>query len=414
MKLKRELEEKLESVSQSIGNLSVLDDIIKNKNKKPNLMDKAARKEFYENEKKKAQEIAEKVHKFSEDRKQTDNFIKIESEKFQRLIEENNELKHSQYLIELNEKEKKRKDELEKMKEKKEKRLKELEQLKKAQSEINLHLNSKPLFIKLEETFKNNVEMPELKKRKEELLKKRLKFSPIQHDRIKDHIKWYNDFRASEEAKIKRELANKNLESQMRSSSLVQNTWSLKWMEEEEKLKRIKEKKLRIEKMNKYSQLIKELSVPAAVHLHKKKIKKINEKNKSSSINENARSVSVWKPHKYPSNSMIPPPKQIREPKPILYLEELRRIRENNKPSETPEAKIEKRLEKELLSGSYTTQNLKKIHEEAFKLEDLAKKKELFLNENPKTISDIEKTATVDNIIITSIKAKLAIIESLS
>ena len=189
MKLKRELEEKLESVSQSIGNLSVLDDIIKNKNKKPNLMDKAARKEFYENEKKKAQEIAEKVHKFSEDRKQTDNFIKIESEKFQRLIEENNELKHSQYLIELNEKEKKRKDELEKMKEKKEKRLKELEQLKKAQSEINLHLNSKPLFIKLEETFKNNVEMPELKKRKEELLKKRLKFSPIQHDRIKDHIK---------------------------------------------------------------------------------------------------------------------------------------------------------------------------------------------------------------------------------
>ena len=66
-------------------------------------------------------------------------------------------MKHSQYLIELNEKEKKRKDELEKMKEKKEKRLKELEQLKKAQSEINLHLNSKPLFIKLEETFKNNV-----------------------------------------------------------------------------------------------------------------------------------------------------------------------------------------------------------------------------------------------------------------
>ena len=63
--------------------------------------------------------------------------------------------------------------------------------------------------------------------------------------------------------------------------------------QEEEKLKRIKEKKLRIEKMNKYSQLIKELSVPAAVHLHKKKIKKINEKNKSSSINENARSVSV-------------------------------------------------------------------------------------------------------------------------
>ena len=111
---------------------------------------------------------------------------------------------------------------------------------------------------------------------------------------------------------------------------------------------------------------------------------------------------------------MAPPPKQKREPKQVLYLEELRRIRENNKPSETPEAKIEKRLEKELLSGSYTTQNLKKIHEEAFKLEDLAKKKELFLNENPKTISDIEKTATVDNIIITSIKAKLAIIESLS
>ena len=184
-----ELEENLEHATQSIKNLNSNNNAITERPKKLKLMNKIARKEFYENEKKKSEENAEKIQKFAKYRKRTQRFLKNEIENFQKKIEENKELEQFQNEIKLSEKEKKRKEELEKLKEQKEKRQKELQELKKAQSEINLHLNSKPLYIKLEEDFKTNFEMPELEKRKEELQKKRLQFSPIKHDLIKEHAK---------------------------------------------------------------------------------------------------------------------------------------------------------------------------------------------------------------------------------
>ena len=66
--------------------------------------------------------------------------------------------------------------------------------------------------MKLEENYKNNVELPELEKRKEELKRKRLYFSSIQHDSIKNHLKWYNSIKENNANKIKRELATKNIE----------------------------------------------------------------------------------------------------------------------------------------------------------------------------------------------------------
>jgi len=45
--------------------------------------------------------------------------------------------------------------------------------------------------VKLEEKFRNDVEMPELEKRKAELAKKRMLHQPIRTEQFAEHARWY-------------------------------------------------------------------------------------------------------------------------------------------------------------------------------------------------------------------------------
>ena len=182
---RQELQNKLNFIKDSISDLKTAQSPTP---KKPNLMDKEARKEFFETEKKKTEEVASKIKKFKEHQKQIKIELEKQIEKLNKKIEKQKETEelNEKCLVQL--KEERIKEQKAKTKEKRLKRLEELEKLKKTTSEKYLFLNTKPLYLKIQEKFEKEVEMPEFEKRKEELKRKRLLFSPIQHEKLQEHI----------------------------------------------------------------------------------------------------------------------------------------------------------------------------------------------------------------------------------
>ena len=109
----------------------------------------------------------------------------------------------------------------------------------------------------------------------------------------------------------------------------------------------------------------------------------------------------------------MPKKKAAREPKQVLYLEEKRIERANRSNSPDCLRNLEDIVQKGMMKGSATSKELKKIEVTANRLEDLARKKELISESKHLTISSVQKAADVDKLLITSIRAKLHILENL-
>ena len=110
---------------------------------------------------------------------------------------------------------------------------------------------------------------------------------------------------------------------------------------------------------------------------------------------------------------MLPPPKITLIPKPIYYLEERRKAKNEFNGAVSTRHKANNLIEDESLVSSLSAQNIKEVQKKASEFEKLARKQEIFLHKNPSTVFSIKKAASVDNLIISSIKAKLAIIDHL-
>ena len=123
-------------------------------------------------------------------------------------------------------------------------------------------------------------------------------------------------------------------------------------------------------------------------------------------------SLKIWKPHKFQKNSMLPPTKPLREAKSVYYLEKKRKERETSN-FLSKEAQNVESFGKDILAGNTKTQNIKEMQAKAFKLEELARKKENLLDTNPISVSAINKAASVDSLLLSSIKAKLMILGKL-
>ncbi|OMJ73586.1 hypothetical protein SteCoe_27686 [Stentor coeruleus] len=412
--MKKDLQEKLSYVSQSIDSLKTLEKITK----RPKLHNKTIRQQFFESEKEKTEAISLKMKKFSELQKQTEIFFKSESEKIKKKIEEVKEWELYQLEQEKEKREQRRQEELERLREKKEQRYKQMQELKKAQSESSFKIEKKPLYIKIEENYKNTIMMPELEKRKEELKKRSIYFMPSQLQNIKNHMSWYN----SVKGKTKKSIIHKpsNADKSLQLLSVTPNVWALRLMEEEKleqeaRNKKLQERKNLIEKQTKYSELIKEFHAPS---LHKSPTATDTTIKSKSKIDQNNLSVDVspnskWVPHKYPKNNMVPEPKEPKKPHPINYLEDRRKYRDNHKDVSSDSMLLESIMEKSFQSGGDIIQNLKKVQETTQKIEGIARKKEVCLLPFPTSIGAIEKTASVDNLIISSIKAKIHFLDHL-
>jgi len=418
-KIESELKSKLLCVSQSIEELQTLNQLATPKQKPQNKLPKSSIKQ-------QAVIYADEIKRFSELRKQSERYLRLQSEKVLKKAKklEENELKIIQEKELL--KEKQRKEELEKFRTKRNQTTKEIESIKSSQISSPNFLEQKPLFVKLEEHFRINCEMPEYIKRKEELKKRSLYFSPIENSQLKKHEEWYKSVKESSAQKIQKELSSRALDSEVRSISVKESIWALKLQEEEQKqeyerLKKLDEKKKLLEKKAKYSELVKEIFPRSSYRslmypdekTHKNSGKKKGFKGKIRTENESCESKN-WKPHKFKPNPMIPPAKTPKEGKGVWYLEEKRREKhEEDIGSEEEVRKLEELMEVNMRRGSLTSRDKKKVKSTVNRLDELARRKELFASKDRVTVQSIEKTADVDKMLISSIKAKLHLLGNL-
>jgi hypothetical protein len=295
----------------------------------------------------------------------------------------------------------------------------------------------KPLYILMKEKYEQDILMPQLEHEKIELAKKHLLFQSLSHEDLQKHKEQHEKILKLQKIHRKKQLEKKNLDAEI--NQIILSPFS-KTHQKVLKNEKIKENLIKKEKENlksninrkqQYSKLIKELFSPK---INKKKVIQFDSKSLSKSnkdfndINSNSQksnkkisisglkskslSLPNFKSRKWPKNKMVPEP----SPKKIGikkdYLAEIRKQRENNLNSQDLN---DLDWEKELNSKHSDAQIFAKVKAKAALIEKKAMKKEVILKMTRNTKSkEMKVIDQVNNLLISSIKAKIALLEKVS
>ena len=182
-------------------------------------------------------------------------------------------------------KEEEKRKRVEEMIQKKEKRKKDLEYYKEVgEKEFKEAFSTKPLYVKIEENYEDQVLMPELEKKKAELARKRELFQPIRKHEIIEHMKRYQEYSYESQVRREQSLKNKEIEFKYNNSAGVFKSKFTENILEEERLKKEEqekieqEKKKLIEKKKKYSSIVKEMFIPSVDVFKRQEMLLIQEK----------------------------------------------------------------------------------------------------------------------------------------
>lgn len=234
------------------------------------------------------------------------------------------------------EKEKERR--VEELLKKKEKRKKMIEELKEiGEKEFREVISNKPLYLKIEENYEEQVLMPELEKKKAELARKREFLQPIRRSEILDHMKKYQETAIESQVRREIQIKNKQLEFKYNSSACaMKSRFTDRVLEEEKKKKEEMEKAGHdriqlVEKKKKYADIVKEMFVPSIDEFKKQEMLLIQERLKNPvriKLTEKSISDEENKPkRKWKKNPMVPEPPPKKEAKVVDYLAEKRKKR---------------------------------------------------------------------------------------
>lgn len=413
---KHELEGKLQHLTDSIQSLNFIEDITKSK---PNLQDHNIRQEYFELEKIKSKEVQKKTKEYFDQQKKRKAKIERHLKELQKEIDLEKDLKQQ----EMKEKEEERKKNyekyLEKIREKAEMRKKELQDSKSyVQGGLRVE---KPLYVKISEKFWKDTEMPELEKRKEELNKKRM-INSYNSQQIIEHAKWYVTVKTENKKKYDKELKSMSIDRAVRSGNSTITIWQQKIKEDErhqkeEKMKEHEQLLRKIDKRTQYASLVKEMYKPNINTLKQKEIEGRKLKYMSSERVLNSKPISTipekidWKPHKFKPNPMLPKkPESKKSPEIKDYLRKIREDRE--KEGEENEEKSEKNenflIDVQELEKLPEEKRLKTLQKASKKLEKEIKKRELA---SVKSSLNLKESDEINEMLISSIKAKLAVLE---
>lgn len=409
-KLKEELQARLDLINKSIENLKPEDPVVQ---KKPKLLSSEDRKEHQLSEHKKAEAIAKKLKKYTKQQKAIEEGILKQLKKIEKKVKQQKDEEKFNEQYEIFMRKERIKEEREKMIEKRQKRMQEKQELNKVKSEPNVYLTKKPLFQKYEEKFNNEIMMPELERRKEELRKKREMLSPLSSDKLKDHVNWYESFRDSRKQKFEKEMNRKLLEQKKREFELLGNVSRTFELNRNDSEQRLKQKIKLIEKGKNYAEIAKQLYNPF-LDSDKTPVKKLGKKQKSSvkefkSDGELSDRIR-WKPKKFKPNALVP--QQKPEKKIVIikdYLAENRLKHENSQ-------KLPKSL---TLSPSLATQSLSQRDLDSFKkraskIDKLVRERSSIIKITPNSLLSLTESESLDSLLLESIKCKLSLISSIS
>ena len=434
---KSELEAKLGHITESIDTLKSIEEFPSKS--KVNLLDSQVRHDYFEEEKAKAQTLQQKTKEYNKEQKKRQRKIETHIEELETEIQKEKALKKEQQEKQRKEKEKEYKEYLHKMHEKKIQREKELEGLKEQDKVLNKIKKNKPLYVKISERYLKQIEMPEFQKRKEDLLKKRMGNS-ISSKQIIVHAKWYETTKQEHLEKFQKELRNKTIDRKVQSSDNTFTVWKQKLIEEErnikeEQKKSMEEKMKMLDKRNTYASLVKQMYLPSIdtskrdevekrklqLAASSKLLKPVSEqpvaKESLDLSKENKSEPNLWKPHKFKNNPLAPKSVERRAGKSIDYLGELRKVREETdkegKEGEKDEEIVQFEWD-ESLQNLPEAQKIKMIQKQSRKIEKALKKKELAMANTKETSQTLRYSDDINELLINSIKTKIAILEKAS
>lgn len=228
------------------------------------------------------------------------------------------------------------------------KRQQELEDMKYRQQELLEVKKQKPLYQKMQEKFLQDIEMPELEKRKAELAKKRLLFQPLNREDLQEHAKWYQSVKKEHTSHVEKEVTNKNIDLQVNQLGIMKPFKLEKQVDDKEKQQQ--EKLKLFDRKIKYADLVREMFTPSIDKFKQKELELRVEKLKHPVRKEGIKAVHersyveshsdseskrIFKPRLVPKNPKVQEEKLKREPNIVDYLGERRKIRENISKSRT-------------------------------------------------------------------------------
>jgi len=412
---KEELQAKLSQVTSSI---EILDSLSPERSTKANLQNKTIRKAYYEEQQKAAEEARNKVKDYHQEQKQRQKKIKKHSEMLKKLEQEDKEMEQKLREQKEKQKEEEYKTYLQKTSEKSQKRKEQIENLKhkiKKQKGLLTQVQKEQAEKKIQEKLKQKAEE-----------ENKVKYSQDYIEKVSEHAKWYDSIKQDQERRRQQETRNKYIDSAVESVSSKLHSSSRNILLRDKKFQEEKEKanqeRLRlVQKRAQYSGIVKEMFTPHVDLKKKQEIqKRIDKLDNSAKIHKKQLSPNspkpegplskiwsnnTWKPKKIPENSLAPRPKPKRQPKKVDYLNDIKKVREEQ---------VEKMLTDEPQISSYSTEtdNPEKLKEKAQNLEKQALKKEKLLNfAKSQNLKKLEHSYSVDHMIIGSIRNKLAILE---
>ena len=272
--------------------------------------------------------------------------------------------------------------------------------------------NSKPLYEKIQEQYHKKVIMPELNRHKLELARKRELFQPISRSSILKHARKH-DLLIEEH-----EIQKLNISHDSSYDPTKLRTKFTEAYIEEQKQKKLNQdksflnKKFLSDKKKHYSNLVLQMYTPNIDPAKQLELKLIKERLegrdwtpkksvKSSSVKESSIDNEKGKIRKWKKNKMIPSPQAKREPVRVDWLEEQRKGRADK-------GDLEKSVKLEWNDDEST----EKISKQVRGLEIEVRKREMRIEVlNPANLKGIRETEEISDLLVASIKGKLAILD---
>lgn len=279
----------------------------------------------------------------------------------------------------------------------------------------------KPIFQVLEEKFKNNVEMPELEKRKAELARKHILYRPLSHSEFEHHAHKYDYIQKEAERRRGKEIQDRKTDekvdltviSQFKTKSMI----AVIEQEKQEKLDKEKEayeRKVMNEKQKRYAELVKEMFTPVVDLKKRYELQLRIEKPARPRIVRNESYIQI--------NRSASSLRSVKN-------EENKKSRANHSVASDVKSKIsdylsDKRKERSNLSLDYSqirkfdidndfksTANRKLVIDQAKEIEKIARKKEI-IAKSVMSSAALDLEEQVNDMLLESVKAKMKLLNN--
>lgn len=435
MRMKQELEEKLSYLQSSISTIELLKSTDEEPVKKKPLLNKQTRALYYQEMQLKQHETEKLAKRHLADQHERKRRV-IEQHRKQRelLLTEDHKILHKLEEERLALAEEQKQARIKAMQNKLAMRQAERERLNQiAAEELPKVKHSKPLYVQIEEAYAQRQIMPQLQRHKTELALKRIYFSPVSRQELQEHARHYEEAKA-EHLQRRSLIASENtMEHLANFATKSSSKFTYAVVEQERRLKSkdheaAEERRQLMQKQKQYASLIKEIFVPVPDSSKKAEVdRRINTHHHSTvysrtrspthkvSLSDNDPNISKstsWTPHKFKPNPMITVSQPKREAIKVDFLADRRRDRETSGDDLTRSIKSFD-LNAELESTDLTERaSAARLLAKAKKIERAARRQELTLTTGLKSNAQVDVIESVNDALVTSVKAKLALLDS--